>query len=105
MTLNLRGLRDRIGLHVNMALRQKGLSLASGLSHPQPQGMPCLTSLMISTLGFGLWRYGRKVERAPQKLGGLLLMVFPYFVPGIWIPLGLCLAICGAMYWATKNGY
>ena len=37
-------------------------------------------SLIIGGVGFVLFVYGRKQERWPQLVAGLLFMVYPYFV-------------------------
>ena len=36
-------------------------------------------SLLTSAVGFALFKYGRKQERLPQVIGGLALMLYPYF--------------------------
>ena len=46
-----------------------------------------IASLLVSSAGFGLFLYGRKQDRIPQLLAGLVMMGCPYFVPGalgIW---------------------
>jgi hypothetical protein len=48
-------------------------------------------SLFPSGIGFVLFIYGRKQQRWPQLVAGLLLMAYPYFVDG-----ALWLAIIGA---------
>ncbi len=37
-------------------------------------------SLVLSTVGFGLFLYGKKQVRLPQLLVGIAMMVCPYFV-------------------------
>ena len=44
-------------------------------------------SVVVSSIGFGLFVYGKKEARAPQLLAGLVMMGCPYFIPsalGIW---------------------
>jgi hypothetical protein len=36
--------------------------------------------LVVSSIGFGLFRYGKKGSRPPQLLAGLALMAYPSFV-------------------------
>ncbi|MFH0945016.1 MAG: hypothetical protein V2A76_07445 [Planctomycetota bacterium] len=58
-------------------------------------------SVFLSAVGVGFFVYGKKQRRAPQLVGGLLLMVFPYFVTGAgWmlltggaVVLGIVLAV------------
>jgi len=38
-------------------------------------------SFLITTVGFSVFLYGRKAQRPPYIVGGLLLMVYPYFTP------------------------
>ncbi|HVZ72821.1 MAG TPA: amino acid transport protein [Polyangia bacterium] len=49
-----------------------------------------MASLLVSSIGFVLFVYGRKIGRLPQLVGGLALMVFPYFVssPGLTLGIG-----------------
>ena len=39
-------------------------------------------SVLLSAVGLGFFVYGKKQRRSPQLVGGLLLMLFPYFVSG-----------------------
>jgi hypothetical protein len=61
-------------------------------------GNELLASLLVSSIGFVLFVYGRKLARAPQLVAGLLLMVFPYFVSSAAVTLlvgGGLLAVLG----------
>ena len=40
-------------------------------------------SFVISTIGLVLFGYGRKQARFPQLVVGLVLLVYPYFVPAV----------------------
>lgn len=45
-----------------------------------------LASLLVSSIGFVLVVYGKRMARVPQLTVGLVLTVFPYFVSGaVWI--------------------
>ena len=37
-------------------------------------------SLIVSSVGYILFNYGRKLRRAPQAVAGIAMMVYPYFV-------------------------
>ena len=52
-----------------------------------------LLSLIPSGIGFVLFRYGKKAERWPQLVGGLVFMVYPYFTGGVLIGAGVYLMI------------
>jgi hypothetical protein len=54
-------------------------------------------SLLVSTVGLFLFLYGKKTLRFPQLSSGLVLMIFPYFVPGA----GWMLGIAGAVLLGT----
>lgn len=40
-------------------------------------------NLVVSSVGLALFMYGKKAERGPQIVAGLLLMGYPYFVSGL----------------------
>jgi hypothetical protein len=40
-------------------------------------------SLIVSSIGFILLHYGRKMGRIPQVIVGLTMLIYPYFVPGV----------------------
>ena len=45
-----------------------------------------LWRLLFSAIGMGFFIYGRKQTRAVPLVCGLVLMVYPYFVPStIWL--------------------
>jgi hypothetical protein len=39
-----------------------------------------MASMLIGTVGLGIFMYGKKQQRLPQLVTGLVLMAFPYFV-------------------------
>ena len=64
-------------------------------------GDSLFVELVVGSIGFGLFLYGRKAERWPHMGAGLLLMVYPYFVSsalqmftvGAAIIVGLCVML------------
>jgi hypothetical protein len=57
------------------------------LAMPTPAEL--FVGLLLSSIGLGYFIYGRKTAR-PLALGcGLLMMVFPYVVAGVWPQLWL----------------
>ena len=42
-----------------------------------------IAGLLVSSIGFVLFSYGKKMSRPPHMISGLVLMVFPYFIPGL----------------------
>ena len=61
-----------------------------------------LASLLPGALGFVLFRYGRSMDRVAHVAAGLTLMVFPAFVPYVWLMLLLTGLIVVALVVATK---
>lgn len=64
-----------------------------------------LISLIPSGIGFVLFVYGRKQQRWPQIVGGILMMVYPYFVNGSAMLVIVGLAICAAVWAGLRMGW
>ena len=64
-----------------------------------------IAGFLVSGVGFVLFSYGRKMSRFPHIILGLVLMVFPYFVPGVLMMFGIAALLCGLLYLATRMGY
>jgi hypothetical protein len=62
-------------------------------------------SFLISGVGFVLFSFGKKMERVPQLVTGLVLMVFPYFVSGILPMLGISALLLVGLWVALYNGW
>lgn len=60
-------------------------------------------SLFPSGIGFVLFVYGKKQDRWPQLVAGLLFMVYPYFVDSL-LSLTVVGAIIGIALWAAVRG-
>jgi hypothetical protein len=64
-----------------------------------------LASLLVSSIGFVLLVYGKKMARIPQMGVGMLLLVFPYFVSGaLWILL-IGAVLIGVLWLALRMGW
>lgn len=61
-------------------------------------------SLVISAIGFVLSSYGRKSRRWPQGIAGVVLMVYPYFVPSPWPMAGIAVGVIGALLVSLRLG-
>jgi hypothetical protein len=59
-------------------------------------------SLIVSSVGYILFHYGRKLRRAPQVVAGIAMLVYPYFVHNVVVMLivaaGLSLLTWAAVY-------
>lgn len=64
-----------------------------------------VAGFVVSGVGFVLFSYGRKMSRIPHVVTGLVLMVFPYFVPNVLVMFGITALLCGLLYMATRAGY
>jgi hypothetical protein len=63
-----------------------------------------LTSLLVSSVGFGIFRYGKVQSRAPQILGGIALMGSPYLVSGALATLVVAGALVLVMMLVVRQG-
>jgi hypothetical protein len=64
-----------------------------------------IAGFVVSGVGFVLFSYGRKQGRVPHIVAGLVLMIFPYFVPGVWLMFGIGALLCALLYLATRAGF
>ena len=61
--------------------------------------------MMISSIGLGLFVYGKKQERIPQLAIGLALMVMPYFTSAIRPLTGIAFLLLMMLWWAVRAGW
>lgn len=52
-----------------------------------------ITGLFTSSIGFGLFVYGKKQARAPQLVAGILLMALPVVAPAALLQASLAAAV------------
>ena len=64
-----------------------------------------LISFVVGTVGLGLFRYGKKEDRPPQLLGGIAMMLYPFFVTSVGGMLATGGAVVAAMVIAANAGY
>lgn len=63
-----------------------------------------LSSLIVSTVGFAIFLYGKKQTRMPQLVAGLVLMIFPGFVASAaWVWSIAAVIVCG-LFLASRAG-
>ena len=62
-------------------------------------------SLLTSGAGFVLFVYGKKQDRLPQLLGGIALMVYPYFVSTVTATVAISAVIVAAVWLAVRQGW
>lgn len=61
-----------------------------------------IVSLIPSGIGFVLFTYGKKMHRTPQLVGGIALMVYPYFTPTMTTMVSVGMLICAAVWFAVQ---
>ena len=66
---------------------------------------PLVLSLLIGSVGTGLFIYGKRQTRVPQLVVGLALMIYPYFVPNLWAMGGVAVGLGAALWGALRMGY
>lgn len=64
-----------------------------------------ILSLLPSGIGYVLFTYGRKQDRWPQLVCGLLMMVYPYFTPSVATMAGGGILLVAALYALLAAGY
>jgi hypothetical protein len=62
-------------------------------------------SLIPSGVGFVLFVYGKKLQRWPLMVGGLALLIYPYFASTIAALVGIGAAIGIALWYAVRLGW
>jgi hypothetical protein len=67
-------------------------------------GSSLIASLIVSSIGFVVFGYGKRLQRLPQIVIGLLLMAFPYFVPNVALMSGIAVALLGGLWLSLRFG-
>ena len=62
-------------------------------------------SLITSGIGFVLFMYGKKQDRMPQLVAGIVLMIYPYFVSSLLMNIVVGAGIVGAMWLVIRQGW
>jgi hypothetical protein len=50
-------------------------------------GTNIIISMLIGTIGFGYFIYGRKQMKGSALVAGIILCIYPYFLSNLWIML------------------
>ena len=62
-------------------------------------------SLIPAGLGFILFVYGKKQERWPQLIAGLVFMIYPYFTSSLGSLVGVGVAVVLALWFVVRLGW
>jgi hypothetical protein len=60
--------------------------------------------MLVSTIGFGIFLYGKKQVRVPQLATGIALMVYPYFVGSAALMIGIGAVLVAGLWLAVRAG-
>jgi hypothetical protein len=63
-----------------------------------------IASLIVSSIGFVVFGYGKRQHRVPQIVAGLVLMAFPYFVPGALLMASIAAVLLLGLWLAIRLG-
>jgi hypothetical protein len=64
-----------------------------------------VVGMLVGTVGLALLIYGKKQVRVPHMLIGLLMMVFPYFMPNALLTGVIAAVLTIALVGATRMGW
>ena len=64
-----------------------------------------IASMIVGGIGFVAFAYGKKMQRFPQLLVGLVLMIFPNFISSVAAMMGICVALLGLLYFMVRLGW
>ncbi len=64
-----------------------------------------LASLVISSIGFVAYRYGKSQQRLPQRIMGIVLMVYPYFVSDMVWMIVVAIGLLALLWLLLHLGY
>ncbi|HWA74284.1 MAG TPA: hypothetical protein VG937_18195 [Polyangiaceae bacterium] len=64
-----------------------------------------VASFVVSSVGFVLFIYGKRMSRAPHLLIGLVLLIYPYFIAGVLPMLGIALVLLVLLWFAVNRGF
>jgi hypothetical protein len=64
-----------------------------------------VVGLIFSAIGFVYFSYGKKMAQPAFALGGLTLMIYPYFIDSIPITIGVGIALAFAPFLARRAGW
>jgi hypothetical protein len=64
-----------------------------------------IASLIVSSIGFVLLSYGKKMQRIPQLVVGLAMLIYPYFVPNVVAMLIVAGVLSAGLWVATRLGW
>ena len=58
--------------------------------------------LLFGSIGFGFFLYGKKQKKIVPLLVGIVLMILPYFVPNLYLLIGIGIALIVLPYFVRQ---
>lgn len=62
------------------------------------------TGLFLTSIGAGLFVYGKKQRRWPQLAAGFALIIFPFFLTEVLPMIGVSVGVLGLLWWGVRSG-
>ena len=56
----------------------------------------------VGLVGMALLVYAKKQSRLPHGVVGIALMVFPYFMPNVFVTMGVAVALVAGLWASTR---
>jgi hypothetical protein len=69
-----------------------------------PDGAELVVSMFVSTIGLALLIYGKKQQRLPQIGVGIVMMIYPYFIPSALLDAGIAACLLILMTFGIRAG-
>jgi len=66
---------------------------------------PLFLSIVFGLIGSALLLYGKKQQRIPQMIAGLLFIVFPYFTASTMSMSVVGAAVAAGLWWVLREGW
>jgi len=66
---------------------------------------PLFLSILFGLVGSALLLYGKKQQRIPQMIAGLLFIVFPYFTASTMSMSVVGAAVAAGLWWVLREGW
>ena len=63
-----------------------------------------VASVIVSAIGFVVFTYGKRMQRVPQIVTGLVLMGFPYLVPSMMVMAIIAAVLLAGLWLAVRLG-
>jgi hypothetical protein len=62
-----------------------------------------IPSILFGIIGMYVFKKGRRIDNRTQIIIGIILMIYPYFVSGLWQNWLVGFAFCGIAYLENKG--